>query len=196
MFRAFDFCLPTKATIVPATPDWLHEIKYNGYRLRVERGGERVRLITRGGCDWTKRFPWIVEAALKNRQKRFVIDGEAVILGVDGVSDFDAMHSGKHNDEVQLCAFDILALDGDDYLDALPRFRASAPPPLTGPIAWAGLGQPRMARARSYRSCRSFSVTDKPMQRKRSRACLAPNLGFIRMATGVRLGNHARAAWR
>ena len=127
MFRAFDFCLPTKATIVPATPDWLHEIKYNGYRLRVERGGERVRLITRGGCDWTKRFPWIVEAALKNRQKRFVIDGEAVILGVDGVSDFDALHSGKHNDEVQLCAFDILALDGDDYLDALPRFRASAP---------------------------------------------------------------------
>jgi len=44
MFRAFDFCLPTKATIVPATPDWLHEIKYDGYRLRVERGGERVRL--------------------------------------------------------------------------------------------------------------------------------------------------------
>jgi len=46
----------------------------------VERDGNRVRLITRGGYDWTKRYPWIVEAALKNRQKRFVIDGEAVIL--------------------------------------------------------------------------------------------------------------------
>ncbi len=44
----------------------------------------------------------------------FVIDGEAVILGVDGVSDFNALHSGKHNDEVQLCAFDVLAMDGDD----------------------------------------------------------------------------------
>jgi ATP-dependent DNA ligase len=57
----------------------------------VERNGDRVRLITRGRYDWTKRFPWIVEAALKNRQKQFVIDGEAVILGVDGsISAFDA----------------------------------------------------------------------------------------------------------
>jgi len=54
------------------------------------------------------------EAALKNRQKHYVIDGEAVILGVDGYSDFNALHSGKHNEEVQLCAFDLLAMDGDD----------------------------------------------------------------------------------
>jgi ATP-dependent DNA ligase len=101
----------------PASPDWLHEIKFDGYRLRVERNGDRVRLITRGGYDWKKRYPWIVEAALKNRQKQFVIDGEAVILGVDGYSDFNALHSGKHNDEVQLCAFDVLAMDGDDLRD-------------------------------------------------------------------------------
>ena len=43
-----------------------------------------------------------------------MIDGEAVILGVDGISDFDALHSGRHNDEVRLCAFDVLAMDGDD----------------------------------------------------------------------------------
>ena len=55
MFKAFDFCLPTRSTIVPDGPDWLHEIKYDGYRLRVERDGDRVRLITRGGYDWTKR---------------------------------------------------------------------------------------------------------------------------------------------
>ena len=109
MFKSFDFCLPTRATTVPTTPDWLHEVKYDGYRLRVERNGDRVRLITRGGYDWTKRYPWIVEAALKNRQKQFVIDGEAVILGVDGISDFNALHSGRHNEEVQLCAFDVLA---------------------------------------------------------------------------------------
>jgi ATP-dependent DNA ligase len=46
--------------------------------------------------------------------KQFVIDGEAVILGVDGVPDFDTLHSRKHDHEVQLYAFDILALDGDD----------------------------------------------------------------------------------
>jgi ATP-dependent DNA ligase len=73
-----------------------------------------LRLITFGGYDWTKRYPWIVEAALKNRQKRLVIDGEAVVLGVGGISDFNALHSGRHNEEVQLCAFDVLAMDGDD----------------------------------------------------------------------------------
>jgi len=112
--RMFEFCLPTRAKIVPDGTDWLHEIKYDGYRLRVERIGDHVRLITRGGYDWTKRYPWIVEAAHKVRQKRFVLDGEAVVLGVDGVSDFDALHSGKHDDEVQFCAFDILAEGGDD----------------------------------------------------------------------------------
>jgi bifunctional non-homologous end joining protein LigD len=112
-------CIPTRGVKVPSGPDWLREIKYDGYRLRVERDGDRVRLITRGGYDWTKRYPWIVEVALKNRYKQFVIDGEAVILGVDGISDFNALHSGKQNDEVQLYAFDLIAFDGDD-LRSLP----------------------------------------------------------------------------
>jgi ATP-dependent DNA ligase len=99
---------------VPAGPEWYHEIKFDGYRLRLERDGDRVRLITRGGYDSSKRYPWIVEAALKNRRNQFVIDGEAVVLGIDGVSDFNALHSRKQNTEVQLCAFDVLAMDGDD----------------------------------------------------------------------------------
>jgi bifunctional non-homologous end joining protein LigD len=65
-------------------------------------------------CDWANRYPWIVEAALKNRIKQFVVDGEAVVLGVDGVPDFNALHSRKHDEEVQLYAFDILTLDGED----------------------------------------------------------------------------------
>jgi hypothetical protein len=69
----FDFCLPSRSTAVPHTPDWLHEIKYDGYRLRLERDGDRVRLITKGGHNWTSRYPWIVEAALKNRHKQFAI---------------------------------------------------------------------------------------------------------------------------
>ena len=94
----------------PFRPLRLHRI----YRLRLERDGDRVRLITRGGYNWTDRYPWIVEAALKNRHRQFVIDGEAVVLGVDGVADFDALHSRKHDHEVQLYAFDIMALDGKD----------------------------------------------------------------------------------
>jgi ATP-dependent DNA ligase len=76
----------------------------------LQRDGARVRLLTKGGYDWAKRYPRIVEAALRNQQQRFVIDGEAIIRGVDGYSDFNALHSGKQNDEVELLAFDILAL--------------------------------------------------------------------------------------
>ncbi|WP_349253782.1 low affinity iron permease family protein [Bradyrhizobium sp. CB82] len=56
---------------------------------------------------------------MKNRQKHFAIDVEAVILGVDGTSDFNAVHSRKHDHEVQLFAFDLLAMEGDD-LRSLP----------------------------------------------------------------------------
>ncbi len=103
--RKFEFCIPTTGKAVPAGDDWFHEIKYDGYRLRVERDGDRVRLITRGGYDWSKRDPWIADAALKNRCKQFVIDGEAAVLGVDGVADFNALHSGKKNAQVQLWRF-------------------------------------------------------------------------------------------
>ena len=99
--------------VVPSAPEWFHEIKYDGFRLMLQRDGARVRLLTKGGYNWAKRYPRIVEAALRNRQQRFVIDGEAVVLSVDGVSDFNALHSGRYNAEVQLCAFDVLALDGE-----------------------------------------------------------------------------------
>jgi ATP-dependent DNA ligase len=47
-----------------------------------------------GGYNWTDRYLWIVEAPRKVRQKRFMLDGEAVVLGVDGISDFNALHKG------------------------------------------------------------------------------------------------------
>ena len=81
-------------------------------------------LITHDGYNWTDRYPWIVEA-LKNRFKQFVIDGEAVVPGVDGISDFDALHSRRHDQEVQFCAFDILAEGGDD-LRKLPLLMRKA----------------------------------------------------------------------
>jgi bifunctional non-homologous end joining protein LigD len=110
----FQPAIPTRGTKVPASPDWIHEIKYDGFRLIVHRDGNRVRLLTRNGHNWADRYPWIVESALKNRMKQFVIDGEAVVLGVDGVADFSALYSRKCDDQVQLYAFDVLAADGDD----------------------------------------------------------------------------------
>lgn len=111
---AYELCLATAAKLVPSGPDWIHEVKHDGYRMLVIRENERVRLFSRNGTDWTKRYPWIVQAALKNREQQFVIDGEAVVLGDDGVSDFNALHSRRHDEEVQLYAFDVLALGGED----------------------------------------------------------------------------------
>lgn len=99
---------------MPSGADWIHEIKHDGYRLIVQRDGKRVRLFTRNGHDWSDRFPLIIEAALRNRISSFVIDGEAVLLDVDGRSDFNGLHSRKHNDEVQFYAFDVLMMQGED----------------------------------------------------------------------------------
>jgi ATP-dependent DNA ligase len=111
---AFQPCIPTRGTKVPAGPDWLHEVKMDGYRLIVQREGKRVRLFTRNGYDWSDRYPQITEAALRNRSTSFVIDGEAVLLGVDGRPDFDGLHSRRQNNEVHFYAFDVLVSGGED----------------------------------------------------------------------------------
>ena len=50
-------CIPTRALKPPVGPDWVHEIKHDGYRLIVRRDGATVRLFTRRGYDWTDRYP-------------------------------------------------------------------------------------------------------------------------------------------
>ena len=132
----YTFSLPIKADKVPAGPDWLHEVKDDGYRMVLIREQDRVRLLSRSGHDWAWRFPLIVTAALKLRQEHFVLDGETVVLGLDGVSDFTALHSGRHNERAQLYAFDMLAGDGEDQRQLplsrrknQPRTAAQAPHP-------------------------------------------------------------------
>src|SRR5829696_4571109 len=86
-------CIPTWSRRVPEGLAWVHEIKHDGYRLMVRRQGTRVRLFTRRGFDWSHRFPAIVEAAGALRVSSVSIDGEAVVCGDSGVSDFDRLHS-------------------------------------------------------------------------------------------------------
>jgi ATP-dependent DNA ligase len=92
----------------------VHEIKPDGYRLMVWRDGERVRLFTRCGFDWTDRYPWIEHSARRLPVTRLLIDDQAVVCGQDGVSDFERLHSRQHDATVFLYAFDLLALDGAD----------------------------------------------------------------------------------
>jgi bifunctional non-homologous end joining protein LigD len=110
----YQFSLPTKANKVPTGSNWIHEIKYDGYRMMVVRDHDRVRLISRGGRDWADRFPLIVSAALELSEMHFAIDGEVVVLDKEGKSDFDALSSRRHDKRAQLYAFDLLAGDGKD----------------------------------------------------------------------------------
>ena len=71
-------------------------------------------MFTRNGYDWSDRYPIITKAALRNRNTSFVIDGEAVLLGVDGISDFNGLHSRKRDEKVQFYAFDCLVSDGEE----------------------------------------------------------------------------------
>jgi bifunctional non-homologous end joining protein LigD len=107
-------CIPSRAPKPPSGPDWVHEIKHDGYRLIVRRDGEAVRLFTRRGHDWTVRYPAIAAAAAKLRAKSFTLDGEAVVVGHDGVAVFDALHRRHKAHEALLYAFDLLEHDGED----------------------------------------------------------------------------------
>lgn len=74
-------CIPTRADKPPVGPDWIHEIKHDGYRMIVRKKDGRVRLFTRRDYDWTDRFPLIREAAAALRANSLVLDGEGVTIG-------------------------------------------------------------------------------------------------------------------
>jgi ATP dependent DNA ligase domain len=98
----------------------VHEVKHDGYRLIVRREGPTVRLFTRRGYDWTDRYPAIAAAAAKLRARSFTMDGEAVVIGADGVAVFDALHRRHRASDALLHAFDLPELDGGEDLRPLP----------------------------------------------------------------------------
>ena len=105
---------PVVASRPPSGPDWAHEIKHDGYRLIVRRNGPTVRLYTRNAYDWTARLPAIAAAAERINAKSFTIDGEAVVLGPDGLSRFDELRRRSATRTAILYAFDLIEHDGED----------------------------------------------------------------------------------
>jgi ATP-dependent DNA ligase len=69
-------CLPSPADSPPSGPDWVHEIKHDGYRLMARRHGAGVRLLTRNGHDWADHYPLIAEAAGALQVRSFLLDRE------------------------------------------------------------------------------------------------------------------------
>src|SRR3954453_20644134 len=108
-------CRPSKASAPPSGPEWVHEIKHDGFRLLVHREGPRVRCFTRGGYDWADRFPAVIEAASRLRAQSFLIDGEGIVCRPDGLSDFDALRYRRRGHNVTLVPFDQIELQGEDW---------------------------------------------------------------------------------
>jgi len=110
-------CLPTNARTVPASAQWAYEIKHDGFRFICRRDGDRVRVFSRNGRDWTDRVPLIAEALAKLRVKSVTLDGEGVVCRPDGVTDFDKLRAAVGrlgSRDSFLCAFDLLELDGEN----------------------------------------------------------------------------------
>ena len=110
-------CIPTKVPKPPSGERWVHEVKWDGYRLMARRIGEQVILKTRGGYDWSRRYPRVVRSLLALRVHSAALDGEVVWLTQDGLDDFDALHSRKNDEWAMLLAFDLIELDGQDLRD-------------------------------------------------------------------------------
>ena len=115
-------CLATLAEKAPDGATWIHEIKFDGYRIQARRDGGKVKLLTRRGLDWTKKFPAIAEAVGKLPAGTALIDGELVVEGSDGISSFSLLQedlkNGRH-DRMVFYVFDLMHLDGAD-LKPLP----------------------------------------------------------------------------
>ena len=114
-------CLALLVAQPPSGPEWAFELKWDGYRLAIHVEPQGVRLITRGGHDWTHRFPAIAAAGRALGPATMILDGEAVVLDGQGRSDFGGLQKalggrgGKRAaTEAILYAFDLLYYDGHD----------------------------------------------------------------------------------
>ena len=117
-----DFQLATLVDSVPTGSRWLHEVKYDGYRVLIAIAGTRVKIYSRSGLDWTEKFPGIAEAAATLNIGSALIDGEAVAFK-DGKPNFSALQDAIANGgDMTLFAFDLLELDGED-IAALPNIQ-------------------------------------------------------------------------
>ena len=132
----------------PQGEDWLHEVKYDGYRMLAWRRGRELQLLSRNRLDWTEKLPVITDAILGLDCRSCVLDGELVVFDEHGRSRFDLLQKQfnlAQAQTVRYAVFDLLALNGDDLRDAplLERKAAlsrllDANDPATSPLVVSG----------------------------------------------------------
>ena len=119
--------LATSIEKVPSGARWIHEIKFDGYRVQVHIANTEVKVFTRRGHDWTHRFKKVASDAWHIAAGSAIIDGEIVVPAADGTTDFSVLQNelkGKST-KIVLVAFDLLYLNGRD-LRKLPLIERKA----------------------------------------------------------------------
>lgn len=112
-----DPCLATLTDRPPRTTDWVHEIKFDGYRTQLHLHGAKPKAFTRRGNDWSKRFDYLLSELVMMPTRECIIDGEAVVQDEQGLTDFGALQDDLAkggSDRIVYFAFDLLYLDGHD----------------------------------------------------------------------------------
>lgn len=107
---------PTLVEVPPTGDNWIHEIKYDGYRTQVIVEDGKARAFTRTGIDWSSTYKQIVEAAQALPAKSAILDGEAIVLNEKGSSDFHSLRSAMRwsPGRIIFVPFDLLHLNGID----------------------------------------------------------------------------------
>ncbi len=122
-FHKVNVQLAKLAGTVPEGDDWLYELKYDGYRILAFIEGSNVRLITRNGNDYTRRFQDVAFSLIEwTAGRAMILDGEMVILDASGKTDFQALQNYMRNPKglsLTYIIFDLLALDGEDLREHL-----------------------------------------------------------------------------
>jgi bifunctional non-homologous end joining protein LigD len=114
------FIAPQLATLevqMPKGEDWVHEIKFDGYRLIARINNGAVQLFTRTGKEWTVKFPTIAKQLKEFPVQNAILDGEVVVVNEDGATSFKALQDALTNNNynnMQYYLFDLLFLDGED----------------------------------------------------------------------------------
>jgi bifunctional non-homologous end joining protein LigD len=112
---------------VPTGERWIHEIKFDGYRVQLHLINDAIKVFTRRGIHWTRRFKKIANDAFQISAGSAIIDGEIVVPAADGGTDFSVLQNqlrGK-SDKIVMVAFDLLYLNGYD-LRKLPLLERKA----------------------------------------------------------------------
>ena len=100
----------------PAGQDWLHEVKYDGYRMHARLVDGKAQLLTRTGLDWSKQYRFTIDALQSLPMKNAYLDGELCALGPDGVPTFSRLQAAmdeRRTDALVFMAFDLMFLDGE-----------------------------------------------------------------------------------